>query len=249
LSEQHLYNPASIRALFNEMARTYGAVNLISSLGFAVRWRHQCIGRLPPAAPLRRVADLMSGMGELWRSISHRIGADTQVVAVDISEEMARRGPRTPPCVVSVRVEDALLFRDQAGSFDAVVSSFGLKTLNPQQQDQLAAQVARLLRPGGVFSFVEISIPPNRYLRALYMFYVKRTIPLLGRILLGNPANYRLLGVYTEAFRDCGEFVGSLQRAGLEATFTRYFFGCATGVFGRKPSNRASGPASGGRAG
>jgi len=72
VAEQSLYNPASIRILFNEMARTYGAVNLVSSFGFAVRWRHQCIARLPPTVPLRRVADLMSGMGELWQVNSSR---------------------------------------------------------------------------------------------------------------------------------------------------------------------------------
>lgn len=237
MAEEHLYNPASIRALFDEMARTYGVVNLISSFGFAVRWRHQCVTRLPPTVPLRRIADLMSGMGELWRSISDRIGREAEVVAVDISEEMTRRGPHIPPCTVTVCIEDALLFRPPPGSFDAVVSSFGLKTLDPRQQDQLAAQVARLLRPGGVFSFVEISVPSNGCLRFAYMFYVKHVIPLLGRVLLGNPANYRLLGVYTEAFGDCNGFVRSLRRAGLEATFVRYFFGCATGVIGRKPKD------------
>jgi len=220
------------------MASTYGMVNLVSSFGFAVRWRHQAMVQLPTAAPLRQIADLMSGMGELWRSVSRRFGAAASVVAVDISEEMVRRAPRVP-FPLSIRVEDVLEFTPPPGSFDAVVSSFGLKTFDPQQQERLAVQVERILRPGGVFSFVEISAPPNRVLRLVYMFYVGRIIPLIGRLLLGNPDNYRLLGVYTEAFRNCGHFTNCLRRSGLEARFVRFFFGCATGVVGRKPEHAA----------
>ena len=87
---------------------------------------------------------------------------------------------------------------------------------------------------GGTYSFIEISVPDARALRIAYMFYMKRVIPLVGRVLLGNPANYRLLGTYTEEFGDCAHFARCLERAGLEATFVRYFFGCATGVVGRK---------------
>ncbi len=233
------YDPKSVRALFNEMTGTYGAVNLASSFGFAARWRRQSIAGIPSTTSVSRIADLMSGMGELWRSVSLRFGAATEVVAVDISEEMVRRSPRIPPCSVTICVEDVLAFCPPSQSFDAVVSSFGLKTFNLEQQQRLAAQVGRILRPGGGFSFVEISVPSNRALRLVYMFYVKRIIPLVGRTLLGNAENYRLLGVYTEAFGTCSHFADCLRRLGLQVTFVRYFFGCATGVVGCKPESTA----------
>jgi ubiquinone/menaquinone biosynthesis C-methylase UbiE len=237
LIEQPSYDPSSVKDLFNEMAATYGIVNLLSSLGFTFRWRNQCVAALPVTSPTQHVADLMSGMGELWRSLSRRHGATTEVVAVDISEQMVRRSSPNPPCAVTLHIGDVLAFSPEPDVFDAVVSSFGLKTFNPGQQKQLALQVGRLLRPGGVFSFVEISVPPFRVVQPIYMFYLKRIIPLLGRVFLGNPANYRLLGVYTEAFGDCRHFARSLDEAGLEAHFVRYFFGCATGVFGSKPGS------------
>jgi demethylmenaquinone methyltransferase/2-methoxy-6-polyprenyl-1,4-benzoquinol methylase len=235
LAAEARYEPEAIRDLFDEMAATYGAVNLVSSFGFAVRWRHQAIAGLPLTVPLRRVADLMSGKGELWRSLARHLGRGSEVVAVEISREMMRRSPRRPPFTVTVRTEDVLSCQLEPASFDAVVSSFGLKTLSPAQQRELSLLVARLLRPGGVFSFIEISVPPSGLLRAPYMFYMKHVIPLVGRVLLGNPANYRLLGIYTEAFGDCGHFVRCLQEAGLSARFARYFFGCASGVVGSKP--------------
>ncbi|HTO06799.1 MAG TPA: class I SAM-dependent methyltransferase [Myxococcota bacterium] len=229
------YEPEALRALFDEMAQTYGAMNLVSSFGFAARWRHQIVAALPPTEPLRRVVDLMSGMGELWRSLSRRLGPDSQVIAVDLSSEMTRRAPKRTPFPVSVRTADVFEHDFGGDRYDAVVSSFGLKTLSPEQQEKLALRVADLLRPGGTFAFVEISVPPSALLRQPYMFYVKTVIPRIGRVFLGNPANYRQLGVYTEAFGNCVHFAACLRRVGLEAVLTSYFFGCATGVVGRKP--------------
>ena len=41
----------------------------------------------------------------------------------------------------------------------------------------------------------------RRLLRWPYLFYIKHVIPWVGRAFLGNPQNYRMLGVYTEEFR------------------------------------------------
>jgi ubiquinone/menaquinone biosynthesis C-methylase UbiE len=78
-------------------------------------------------------------------------------------------------------------------------------------------------------------VPPLLPLRAAYMFYLKWVIPLIGRLLLGNPDCYRMLGVYTQAFGNATHFAGCLRKAGLEVDPVSYFFGCATGVRGRKP--------------
>lgn len=239
MADPPLYDVDSVRILFDEMASTYGRVNLISSFGFAVRWRHRAVAALPVTYPCGRIADLMSGMGELWRSIALHESFVKEVVAIDISTQMMRRAPRRQPFVIAVREEDVLQTGLPSESFDAVVSSFGLKTFNRDQQQSLSCVVARLLRPGGAFSFVEISVPSNTVLRAFYMFYITRIIPLVGRVFLGNPANYRLLGVYTEAFGDCRHFAQCLRTAGLQAEFTTYFFGCASGVTGRKPEASA----------
>ena len=67
------------------------------------------------------------------------------------------------------------------------------------------------------------------------MFYLKRVIPLIGRLFLGNPDCYRMLGVYTEAFGDATFFAECLRTAGLESSLVSHLFGCATGVRGTKP--------------
>lgn len=231
---QDRYNPAAIRALFDEMAATYGLVNLISSFGFTLRWRHQLIQNIP-VGKISHVVDLMSGMNELCRSLSHHASNNLHVTSVDISPEMVRLARKAWPFHVETKIEDVLTWDFEPGSADAVISSFGLKTFDRDQQMQLARIVARLLRPGGHFSFVEVAVPPARILRWPYMFYLNRIIPWIGRLFLGNPLNYQMLGIYTQDFGSCQYFRECLQQHGLQVRTVNYFFGCATGVFGTKP--------------
>jgi ubiquinone/menaquinone biosynthesis C-methylase UbiE len=59
-------------------------------------------------------------------------------------------------------------------------------------------------------------------------------IPWIGRLFLGNPSNYRMLGVYTQEFGSCKHFAECLREQGMQVTETSHFFGCATGVRGLK---------------
>lgn len=217
------------------MASTYGYVNLLSSFGFTARWRRQVVADLPLTSA-RRVVDLMCGRGELWRSLANRVPASAHVLGVDLSPEMTRRLRRSWPFRADVLVHDVLDWDPEEESADVVVSSFGLKTFDREQQQRLARVVAKVLRPGGAYSFIEISVPSFPPLRGAYLFYLKRVIPLIGRIFLKNPDCYRMLGVYTEAFGDASHFARCLKRAGLEVSATSYFLGCATGVRGFKPA-------------
>ncbi|MEM7813222.1 MAG: class I SAM-dependent methyltransferase [Planctomycetota bacterium] len=238
MTEPDLYEAQFVRGLFDEMAGTYGAVNLIASLGFCVVWRRQC-ARAIDVGPDDAVLDLMTGMGELCPSLAVRLGDGGRLLALDISPVMCARARRLTPLGEPTRYEvieaDALDCPLPDGSVDAVFSSFGLKTFDDARLAVLAKEVARVLKPGGRFAFLEISVPPWPPLRWVYMFYINRLIPLIGRLCLGNPDNYRLLGVYTEAFGDCRRVVPPFEAAGLTVELKSYFFGCATGVIGQRP--------------
>ena len=66
------------------------------------------------------------------------------------------------------------------------------------------------------------------------MFYLENIIPMIGRLFMGNPENYRMLNVYTEAFENCQSTATAFRAAGLETSVRIFFFGCATGLVGRK---------------
>lgn len=232
------YDPAFLRGLFDEMQATYGTVNLISSFGFTHRWRRQCLDKLASHSNAV-ICDLMTGMGELVPGLASRCDSGCRVVAVDISQKMCERARqwvgRFGQCTVEIMECDALDSPIESASVDAIVSTFGLKTFSEDQQRRLAAEVHRMLKPGGRYSFLEISVPPAAVLRMPYLFYIDFLIPMLGRLCLGNPDNYRYLGVYTKAFRNCRGFADMLRETGLQAEYFSHFAGCASGVCGAKP--------------
>lgn len=233
---EQLYRPQRVAHLFNQMSATYGWINLITSFGFSWLWRKQCVQQLNLQADMQ-VYDLMSGMGECWHPLLPLLQGQGKILAVDFSEGMmqhAAQKRKAYPDKIELFQADLLDSTHNWPAADAVVSCFGLKTFSPSQQAQFARQLGQFLKPGSRFSLLEISVPEFRPLRLLYMFYLKHLIPLLGRLLLGNPDHYRLLGVYAERFGDARHFCTCLQAAGFQVSYQRYFFGCATGVVGQK---------------
>jgi len=236
---EDLNSPTFVRELFDGMAATYGITNVVSSFGFCRRWRRQCVELAAPK-PDSTVYDLMSGMGECWPLISASQGGAGAIVAVDFSSEMCSRAARTRAKLRHARIdvlEQDVLDNDiPDASADCVVSSFGLKTFSSAQRRSLAREIARILRPGGSFCLLEISVPRLWALRVPYMLYLEWCIPVLGTLFLGNPTNYRMLGVYTAAFGDCRETGAHLREAGLQVETHDLFFGCATALSGTRPA-------------
>jgi demethylmenaquinone methyltransferase/2-methoxy-6-polyprenyl-1,4-benzoquinol methylase len=232
-----IYHPAFVKGLFSEMSATYGLTNLISSFGFCHRWRVQCVNQIE-FKDGALVYDLMSGMGECWRHIERQLSPGGRLVGLDFCPEMCRRARLKAKGMTNVGVEileaDVLDNTLADESADCVVSTFGLKTFSDEQKGRLALEIKRLLKPQGTFSLLEISVPPSRPVRALYMFYLKHVIPRIGRMFLGNPDNYRMLGIYTERFKDCSVMARLLKDAGLEVEYRSFFLGCASSLRGRK---------------
>jgi ubiquinone/menaquinone biosynthesis C-methylase UbiE len=132
-------------------------------------------------------------------------------------------------------IEDDVLASDlPPDRADFAVSTFGLKTFKPEQHTRLAALIARVLRPGGTFALIEASDPRGWWLRPLYLLHLKVILPLIERVLLRGAQDFAMIGTYTANVRDASELAAMLRAQGLEVEFTRYLFGCATGVSGRK---------------
>lgn len=118
--------------------------------------------------------DLMTGMGEAWLYILPKIGKNGQLVALDFCQPMLdfakKRQQNFPKNSIEILCENALQSSILDGSADAVISTFGLKTLSPEQLENFAIEIFRVLKPGGTFSMVEVSVPKNAVLQAFYLF-------------------------------------------------------------------------------
>jgi ubiquinone/menaquinone biosynthesis C-methylase UbiE len=81
---------------------------------------------------------------------------------------------------------------------------------------------------------IEASDPKVWWLRPLYLLHLKMVLPLVERILLRGAQDFAMIGTYSTNFGSAAEIAATLRSHGLEVEFSKYFFGCATGVFGRK---------------
>ncbi|GAB3893291.1 class I SAM-dependent methyltransferase [Spirosoma agri] len=236
---QSIYEPAFVEQLFNQMSLTYERMNTITSFGFSNRWRRQCVFELD-IKPGQTVVDLMTGMGETWDYICERMGPDGTLIGVDFCEGMLRyasqkrQQSRFRPYTIAIHKQDVLAGTLPAQSADHVVVSFGLKTFNAEQTSQLAHEIRRILKPGGQFSCIDVSVPKPAFLRFLYLFYLRRVIPVLGALFLGNPQTYRMLGIYCTNFRNTKQVLPFFEEAGLSCRTTTYFFNCASGIVGSR---------------
>ena len=234
-----IYDPAYVKDVFDRCSGRYIAFSYACSFGFTERWRRQCVAALPvPRSGLNLVYDLMAGTGEAWPHLLKRFPNLGAITAIDIStgmheHAMARLHQHRAHKIAFIEdnIFDSQLPEQSA---DFLVSTFGLKTFNTSQQTDLARLVARVLKPGGTFSFIEASDPSGWAFRPLYRFHMTGVLPMVERLFLQGAQDFTMIGQYTANFGNARNFAAELEAAGLQTDYHEYFFGCASGVSGRK---------------
>lgn len=235
-----IYDAKFVKDVFDRCSDRYIAFSYFCSAGFTERWRKQCVGAMPmPDTTTPTGYDLMAGTGEVWPHLLERFPSVREITAVDISSGMHLRAMdrlHRHRAHKIVFVEDDVFESDLPDeSADFIVSTFGLKTFNPERHAKLAALIARVLKPGGVYSVIEASDPRGWWLRPVYLVYLKYLLPLVERTVLRGAQDFAMIGKYTTNFGDASAFADMLRAEGLDVEYKKYFFGCATGVTGRKP--------------
>lgn len=233
----NIYNPEFVKGLFNRMSSSYERMNYLTSFGFSIRWRYQFLSHFNSTKENIEVLDLLTGMGETWNAVKSKF-PNSNISALDFSDKMILKAKHKSEkqfnCAISIYHQDVLNNNLTSDFYDVIVCAFGLKTFNEEQITTLALETKRLLKVGGQFSFVEVSKPNNLVLKALYKFYLGKIIPILGKVFLGNPTEYKMLWVYTEEFQNAKKAAEIFKKSGLEINFNSYFFGCSTGFNGKR---------------
>lgn len=240
-TEQDVYDPAFVKDIFDRCSEKYILFSYLCSMGFTERWRKQAVARLPMPETDGRVGyDLMAGTGEVWPHILERFPDIDSITAIDISSGMHKRAlerlDKYPKHKISFIEDDLLQSQLAPESCDFLISTFGLKTFNADQHRKLAKLAGRVLRSGGTFSFIEASDPKGWILRPLYLFHLKTVLPLIEKIFLKGAQDFAMIGTYSSRFGNASGLADMMRQEGLEVEFVSYFFGCATGVIGRKPT-------------
>jgi demethylmenaquinone methyltransferase/2-methoxy-6-polyprenyl-1,4-benzoquinol methylase len=233
-----IYNPEYVKGLFNRMSSSYERMNYITSFGFSIRWRTQFLEPLQSKTDKIEIIDLLTGMGETWGAVKNKF-PNAKLSALDFSTEMLKNAKKNSEQDFDSNVlllqQDILKNDLPSNYYDIVICAFGLKTFDTEQLQILATETKRILKTGGQFSFIEVSKPKNKFLKQLYSFYLGQIIPILGKLLLGNPTEYKMLWRYTDKFYNAKIAEEIFNNQGLTTKSNSYFYGCSTGFSGHKP--------------
>jgi len=224
-----------VRRMFGRIAPRYDLLNRWMTFGLDRGWRAELVRRMD-LAPAARVLDVGAGTGDLALEVLKRQPA-ARLVALDFTPEMMSLGRRRPGGErVHWVVADAaqLPFPDRA--FDGAVSGFLLR--NVPDIDRVLSEERRVLRPGGCVASLDTTPPPRSWLRPLIRFHLHTVIPLLGRIVAGEPEAYTYLPQSTERFVDAGSLAERMTAAGFRGVeFARRMLGTIALHWGARPTD------------
>jgi len=112
-------------------------------------------------------------------------------------------------------------------SFDAVTVAFGVRNFNDLEKG--LSEIFRVLKKDGVAAILEFSVPLSFPMKQLYLFYFKKMLPLIGKIVSKNNMAYTYLPETVLSFPQGKEFTKLLEKTGFAKTiFKRLSTGICT---------------------
>jgi demethylmenaquinone methyltransferase/2-methoxy-6-polyprenyl-1,4-benzoquinol methylase len=199
--------------MFTAIAPRYDLLNHLLSLNVDRRWRRVAVARLGwEARPDGTYLDLCAGTMDLAAVLAGRPGFRGRVVGADFVVPMLARGRGKSSRAAPVGA-DALALPFPAASFDGAMVGFGVRNL--ADLDAGLAEAARVLKPGARFVVLEFTTPRFAPLRAAYLFYFQRVLPLIGRAVSKHTDAYSYLPESVLAFPDPDALAARLRAAGF----------------------------------
>lgn len=182
--------------LFRRLPRRYDLLAEVLSFGQNGRWRAELVRHVAAGNP-RRVLDVATGTAGVAIAIAR--GTDAHVTGMDVSADMLEIGRlRVEAAGLGSRIElEAARAEDlpfAAGAFDAVSFTYVLRYV--ADPAGTLAELARVLRPGGVMAGLDFFVPPNPFWRGAWRLYTRFVLPVAGFLLGGR------------AWWDVGRFLG-----------------------------------------
>ena len=202
-----------VRGMFAEIAPRYDLVNRLLSGGIDVLWRRTTVHRAPPPTT-GAILDVCTGTGDLALAYAAAAAPGVRIVASDFCRPMLDRGAeksRRAGRTIEWIEADALDLPFPAATFDLVTVAFGLRNIADTAGG--LAEMARVCRPGGTLAILEFSLPANRLVRGLYLWYFRRVLPAVGNAVARNASDaYTYLNQSVEEF-PAGERLAEVIRA------------------------------------
>lgn len=222
--------------MFNSIAASYDKINRILTVGIDIYWRRAVRSFLPPKKDLI-LCDLATGTADQIlslkkASISHFYGYDIAEGMLSIGRRKIKKAHLSSK--VTLARASALEIPLNDNSTDFVTMSFGIR--NVEDPLRCLEEIYRILRPGSSFCILEFSLPTSPLLRGLYLFYLRKILPKIGRLFSRSSRAYTYLNRTIETFPYGKEFTALIETAGFASISAKTkMFGVVSYYTGIKP--------------
>jgi demethylmenaquinone methyltransferase/2-methoxy-6-polyprenyl-1,4-benzoquinol methylase len=212
-----------VRAMFGRVAHRYDLANHLLSANIDRRWRAHTVRRVRDVLmrPNARVLDLACGTGDLLVALEREakrrlMGSDfCHPMLTGAAAKLGRAGMRS-----ALLEADAMALPLGDGSLDLITIAFGYRNLANYRAG--LTEMRRVLRPGGALAILEFTQPPNKAFAAVYNWYTRRILPVLGGAISGAPEAYRYLPESVRRFPEAAELAEMMRDAGFNSIEWEY---------------------------
>jgi len=223
--------------MFDRIAPTYDLLNRCLSLRQDVAWRNK-VAKYLPQRDDQHILDIATGTGDMLFSMLNKSKKIHSAVGVDMSEKMLEFGRqkiknRKLQDKMQLLLGDATQLEFADNTFDCTSISFGIR--NVVDVEKALSEMNRVLKPGGRSLILEFSLPKNRVMRSLYLFYFRHILPRIGSLFSGDGYAYSYLNQTVESFPYGQEFCKLMENAGFrDVKSVPLTFAIATIYYGDK---------------
>lgn len=212
-----------VRSMFGRVAPRYDLANHLLSANIDKHWRNVTVRRVRDILrrPDSRVLDLACGTGDLLVALEREAGR--ALVGSDFCHPMlegAREKLNRTGLHSRLFEGDGLALPLRDASLDLITIAFGYRNFANYRSGLI--EMRRVLRPGGALAILEFTQPPNKAFAALYNWYSRKVLPILGGIISGAPEAYKYLPESVRKFPDAPELSMMMKDTGFEQVDWEY---------------------------
>lgn len=180
-----------IQQMFGSVARVYDLLNTILSFNFDKSWRKFAV-KVSNVTPDAKVLDVCTGTGDLAIEYSKVLNSTGKVIGSDFCHEMVKLADnklkkRNLSDKIDVLGADTLHLPFYDNYFQVSAVAFGIRNVSDLKAG--ITEMTRITAPSGRVVILEFSQPTNQLFKAIYYFYFKKILPLIGKLISRSKYN------------------------------------------------------------